>query len=284
MERGTEAAVETVVETVTSADGTAIAVERSGGGTPLVVVGGALCDRARTRETAQGLAAHHAVLNYDRRGRGDSGDAGCGDGDAIAREVEDLAAVVAAAGAPAAVYGHSSGAALAMHAAVRGVPMTRLVLHDPPYGRDDDAQRAVARAYLDALRPALAQGRHDDAVALFFELTGLPAEVVAGWRAEPWWPAVAAMAPTLRYEAEVLGYGDATGGAAPLDVVARVPVPTLVLAGGASPDFMLDTARAIVAALPDGRLRTLDGAGHAARPEVLAPAVAAFLVPAIDGP
>ena len=278
MESGSKLETEMGTETVTSADGTRIAVERFGAGTPLVVVGGALCDRARTRDTARGLAAHHAVLNYDRRGRGDSGDAAAGVDEAgPGRELEDLAAVVAAAGAPAAVYGHSSGAALAMHAAVHGVPMTRLVLHDPPYGPDDEAQRAEARTYLEALRPALAEGRDDDAVALFFELTGLPAELVAEWRGEPWWPATAAMAPSLRYDAEILGYGAATGGSAPLDVVAKVPVPTLVLIGGESPAFMLDTARSIAAALPDGHLETLDGQDHVVPPEVLAPVVAAFV-------
>jgi pimeloyl-ACP methyl ester carboxylesterase len=260
-------------ETVRSADGTTIAVERFGAGTPLVVVGGALCDRAKTRDTARGLAAHHAVLNYDRRGRGDSGDTAPF---APEREFEDLAAVVAAAGAPAAVYGHSSGAALAMRAAADGVPMTRLVLHDPPYGPDGDEQRREARAYLDALLPALAEGRADDAVALFLALTGLPADVVDGWRGEPWWSAMTAMAPTLRYDAEVLGYGDATGGTPPFDVVRRVPRPTLVLVGSESPEFMVDTARAIVATLPDGHLELLDGQEHAVPPEVLAPVVAKF--------
>jgi pimeloyl-ACP methyl ester carboxylesterase len=264
----------TTVTTVTSADGTAIAVERFGSGTPLVVVGGSLCDRARTRDTARGLAAHHAVLNYDRRGRGDSGDTAPF---AVAREIEDLAAVVAAAGAPAAVYGHSSGAALALRAAADGVGMTHLVLHDPPYGPDDDGQRAEARTYLDALLPLLAAGRHDDAVALFLEVTGLPPETVAGWRDEPWWAPMAAMAPTLRYDADVLGYGDASGGTPPLDVAAAVPVPTLVVVGGESPPFMHDTARALAGALPDGRVTVLEGQEHAVPPEVLAPVVAEFL-------
>jgi pimeloyl-ACP methyl ester carboxylesterase len=261
----------------TSADGTTIAFDRLGAGPPLVVVGGALCDRAKLRDTAEGFAAHHTVLVHDRRGRGDSGDT---QPYAVAREIEDVAAVVAAAGAPAAVYGHSSGAALALHAAAAGVPMTRLVLHDPPYGPAGDEQRREARAYLDELAPLLAAGRRDDAVALFLGVTGAPADLVDAWRGEPWWPPMAAMAPTLRYDAEVLGYADETlGGAAPLDVAARVAPPTLVLVGGDSPAFMADVAEAIAGAIPDGRLRVLAGQDHVVPPEVLAPVVAEFLAP-----
>jgi pimeloyl-ACP methyl ester carboxylesterase len=261
------------METITSRDGTTLAVERHGTGSPLVVVGGALCDRARTRDTALALAARHTVLNYDRRGRGDSGPAAGG----LAREIEDLAAVVAAAGAPAAVYGHSSGAALAVQAAAAGVPMTRLVLHDPPYGPDDAAQRAEARAYLDALLPALAEGRHDDAVTLFFGLTGLPPELVAGWRTEPWWPATAAMAPTLSNDAEALGYAADTGGSVPHKLLTQVPQPTLILVGAESPPFMHETAEAVRRSLPNADLASLKGQSHAASPESVAAAVATFL-------
>jgi hypothetical protein len=261
------------METITSRDGTTLAVERHGNGSPLVVVGGALCDRARTRDTALALAARHTVLNYDRRGRGDSGAAAGG----LEREIEDLAAVLDAAGAPAAVYGHSSGAALAVQAAAAGVPATRLVLHDPPYGPDDDGQRAEARAYLDALLPALAERRHDDAVALFFGLTGLPPEVVDGWRGEPWWPATAAMAPTLVNDAEALGYAAETGGSVPHALLAQVPQPALVLIGSESPVFMRGTAHDVTAALPAATLETLPGQSHAASPESVAAALATFL-------
>jgi pimeloyl-ACP methyl ester carboxylesterase len=123
------------VETVLSGDGTNIAFDRVGEGPPVVVVDGALCDRAANRPTAEQLAQHFTVINYDRRGRGDSGDTAPY---APEREIEDLEAIIAGAGGIASVYGHSSGAALALHAAARGLPIARLVLHEPPYTLEDE--------------------------------------------------------------------------------------------------------------------------------------------------
>jgi pimeloyl-ACP methyl ester carboxylesterase len=264
---------------VSSADGTAIAYERHGAGAPVVVVGGALCDRARLRDTAVALAAHQTAIVYDRRGRGDSGD--CSRGldfswdSALAREIEDLAAVVAAADGPAAVYGHSSGAALAMHAAAAGVPVSHLVLHEPPFGPDTDEQREEAAAYVAALTATLAEGRNDDAVALFLRVTGMPGELVDAARGEPWFAMLTALAPSLVYDSEAMG--NRNGGTVPVDVAGRVPASTLVLVGGASPPFMADSARALAAVLPRGRVQVLPGEEHVVEPAVLAPVVEAFL-------
>jgi len=120
-------------ETVTSADGTSIAYETFGHGPPLITVGGATCDRALMRSTAQALGRHFASVNYDRRGRGDSGDTLPY---AIDREIEDIAALIAEAGGSAHLYGHSSGAGLVLRAVAAGLPVTKFVLHDPPYSPD----------------------------------------------------------------------------------------------------------------------------------------------------
>ena len=117
------------MEKVTSRDGTQVAFDRMGDGPPLIVVCGAMCDRALMRPTAEELANQFTVFNYDRRGRGDSGDT---QPYAIGREIEDLYALITEAGGNAHVYGHSSGAGLALHAAAAGLPVSRLVLHDPP--------------------------------------------------------------------------------------------------------------------------------------------------------
>ncbi len=117
------------MDEVTSRDGTQIAFDRLGDGPPVIVVGGAMCDRASMRPTAEELAKHFAVFNYDRRGRGHSGDTSPY---AVERETEDIGALVAESGGAASVYGHSSGAGLALHAAADGLPITKLVLHDPP--------------------------------------------------------------------------------------------------------------------------------------------------------
>ena len=117
----------------TSRDGTAIAFDRMGEGPPLVLVDGALSHRGLgpMRGLADALAADFAVYRYDRRGRGESGDTAPY---AVAREVEDLEAVIAQAGGAAAVFGISSGGALALEAAASGLPATRLALYEPPYG------------------------------------------------------------------------------------------------------------------------------------------------------
>jgi hypothetical protein len=272
---------------VTSADGTAIAYEAHGDGPPLVIVGGALCDRARLRDTALALAAHGTAVNYDRRGRGDSGDAlGLGTplaaGDAatvaVAREVEDLAALVSVVspdGAPVAMYGHSSGAALALRAAAAGVPVSRLVAHEPPFGPDTEEQRRAAATYVADLEAALGAGRREAAVALFLQLTGMPAEAVDGMRGGPWFAEMTSLASSLAYDSEAMG--NRAGGTVPLDVARRVAARTLVLVGGRSPDFMLGAARSLVAALPEGGLRVLAGEDHVVPPERLAPVVGAFL-------
>ncbi|MFC6085835.1 alpha/beta fold hydrolase [Sphaerisporangium aureirubrum] len=257
---------------VISTDGTAIAFERLGDGPPVVVVGGALCDQASTRPTAEALAWHFTVLNYDRRGRGDSGDT---TPYAVEREIEDLAALIDEAGGAASVYGHSSGAGLALRAAAHGLPVTRLVLHEPPYNPDDDHLRREARQWAETITALLDAGRRDDAVQSFMALTGVPRTEIRHMRAEPWWPAMEARAHTLRYDSEVMG--DTEGGTLPPGLPGRVPVPTLVLSGGTSPPWMIDTNRRLAEALPRGRHQVMAGEEHVVPPEVLVPVLVEFL-------
>ena len=118
------------METVTSEDGTRIAFDRLGEGPPVVLVGGGSVDRMSNAAIAQHLAGALTVLNYDRRGRGDSGDT---QPYAIEREVEDIVAVMSTVEGSAHLWGTSSGAALALIAAERGVPVQRLALWEPPF-------------------------------------------------------------------------------------------------------------------------------------------------------
>jgi pimeloyl-ACP methyl ester carboxylesterase len=259
---------------VASADGTRIAYERLGEGPPVIVVGGATCDSGVMRPLAEQLAARFTVINYDRRGRGESGDTAPY---AIERELEDLDALVGAAGGAAAAYGHSSGAALVLHAAAQAVPLTRAVLHDPPFTEDDEEQRREAREYGERLRATLDAGRRADAVAMFMEVVGTPPEVVEEMRNDPSWSRFEALAPTLAYDSELMG-DVSRGGTVPEDVAARVGIPTLVLCGGADYPWMLDTSRRLAAALPDGQIGLLEGHGHVVPPEVLVPVLADFLV------
>jgi len=257
-----------------SADGTPIAFERLGHGPPLIVVGGATCDRAKMRAVSEAFAADFAVINYDRRGRGDSGDT---PPYAVEREVEDLAALIDEAGGSASLYGHSSGAALALHAAARALPIDRLILHEPPYSPDTGEARHEARRYGEQLKAMLSEGRHGDAVELFFTLVGMPPEMVAEMRGgDPAWAGLEALAPTLAYDSEVMG-DVSRGGTVPADLAGRVTAPTLVLVGGAGPDWMVDIGRQVAEAVPNGERRVLEGQEHVVAPEILAPVVKEFL-------
>ena len=263
------------METLTSADGTPIAYERTGDGPPLIVVGGALCDRGRMRPVCAALSARLTVFNYDRRGRGDSGE---GVGHDVEREIEDLAALVAAAGGSAAVYGHSSGAALVLLAALRGLDIDRVVLHDAPFTLDGDEARAAARAYDDELRALVSAGRDADAVALFMRLTGVPPAEVEAMRGEPWFAATAALGPSLVHDSAAMGNAE-RGATVPLDLIAAAEATfsALILVGDANPPFFLDAARSLAEALPDARLQVLEGEGHVVDPDTLTPAVTGFV-------
>lgn len=258
---------------VPSADGTRIAHEVLGAGPPVVLVAGIFCTRHTLRPLADALADDVRVAVYDRRGRGDSGGAGPVRVDAVTAEVEDLAAVIGALGGEAAVYGHSSGAGVALRAAAAGVPITRLVLHEPPYGGDDDESTADVRRMSAEIVAALDDGRPGDAIVRFMADTGMPEEVLAGMAADP---AMLAVAPTMPYDLMVMGDHD-RGGAIPEDLVRSVTVPTLVVAGGASPEFFRVTADRLTALLPNAELAVLEGQDHGAPAAAVAPVVGPFL-------
>jgi pimeloyl-ACP methyl ester carboxylesterase len=255
------------MDTVTSGDGTTIAYDRLGDGPPVVLVCGGSTDRMANTGLAAELAGHHTVYNFDRRGRGDSGDTRPY---AVQREIEDIAAVIGAAGGSAHLYGTSSGAALAMHAAAAGLPVAKLALWELPYsvhGRPDlpDDTASVYRELVTA-------GRRGDAAEYFMaKVVGMPPEFVAGARQQPWWAQQEAIAHTLAYDAEIMG--DYT---LPEAVARAVTVPTLVIDGGASFGFMAETADAIAGLIPGARRLTLEGQQHNVDPAVLAPALVAF--------
>ena len=159
--------------TTQSADGTLIAYETHGDGPPLILVDGALCSRAMgpSAALAKTLAEQFTVITYDRRGRGESADAVPY---AVQREIEDLAALIAATGGAAFVCGVSSGAVLALEAAAFGLPITGLALYEPPF-IVDDSRPPMPADYVDQLNVFLASGRRGDAVRLFMRNVGMPA-------------------------------------------------------------------------------------------------------------
>ncbi|MGH2580023.1 MAG: alpha/beta fold hydrolase [Actinomycetota bacterium] len=255
------------METLTSRDGTTIAFDRMGQGPPVVLVCGGSVDRTADAAIAQELASDFTVLNYDRRGRGESGDTLPY---AIEREVEDIEAVIGAAGGSAFLWGSSSGAVLALIAAESGVPVTKLALWEPPF-----VPEGIPRPPKDQVsqyETMVAEGRRGDAVEYFMtKVIGMPPEVVAGARTQPWWAATEARAHTLAYDARIMG-----DYSIPKDLAASVKVPTMVIAGGADFPWMRQTAETLAAALPDGQVRILEGQGHDVDPGVLAPVLTEF--------
>lgn len=261
------------MSTVISDDGTSISYDVLGEGPTVIIAGGATCTRGATAPLAAALAVHCQVINYDRRGRGDSDDRSPRPPFLVEREIEDIAALIDAHGGHAALYGHSSGAALALHAAVSGIGVDRLVMHDAPYNLPGSEQHG--RDWDSRLHKLLAAGRPGDAVAAFMQMVGMPEEMIDGMRQSPAWPAMEAVGPTLAYDSAAMG--DRSGGSVPMELLARVDVPTLVLVGGDDFGFMIDVARKLVEGLPDARLEHLVGARHDVGPEVVAPRLAPFL-------
>jgi pimeloyl-ACP methyl ester carboxylesterase len=263
------------MRTVTSEDGTTIAYDRSGQGPALVLVTGALAARATAASVVGKLAPHFTVFAYDRRGRGDSGDT---PPYAVEREVEDLKAVIDAAGGTAFVFGHSSGAVLALEAAQRltgSIP--KLALHEPPFIMDD-SRPPLPDDYLAQLNTRIAAGRPDELLDYYFtRALLLTPEAVAGMRKGPGWAGMERMAHTLAYDGAVI---DGTMGGKPLprDRWARVTMPVLVMDGGASPAFMHHGAEALTALLPHAQHRRFPGQDHGVADEVLVPALVEFFL------
>jgi pimeloyl-ACP methyl ester carboxylesterase len=258
---------------VRSADGTAIGFERSGSGPPLVLVEAAGHHRGFSSfgRLAELLRGSFTVLLYDRRGRGSSGDTLPY---AVEREVEDLAEVIDEAGGAAYVYGFSSGALLALHAAAAGLPITRLAVLEPPIG--DGAAPAGPSAFTSELRHLVAAGRGDAAVEYFNTSIGVPEDMLAGLRGTPAWEAMVAVAPTLVYDGMI-------GDASPPEMLAGVPVPTLVIDSEGSTDDLAGMAATVARLLPDAQHRSLPGEWHGPRDEDLAEVLVDFFVGGTPG-
>jgi pimeloyl-ACP methyl ester carboxylesterase len=236
---------------VTSADGTTIAYDQRGTGAPVILVGGAFNDRTTVAGLAEVLAADFTTIAYDRRGRGSSGDTGPY---AIEREIEDIAALIAQVGGSASVFGHSSGAVLALEAAGAGLAIEKLVAYEPPYANDSDPRADVT----EKVRAQIATGDRDAAAATFLEVAGTPPEMIEGMKSAPVWGWFTALAHTLPYDLTICGPGARPRN----DHLARIAVPTLLIGGGASPEELQSGARAAAALVPGARHETLAGQDH----------------------
>jgi len=257
--------------TLTAPDGVEIVGAAQGEGPSLALVYGAMMEQTGWARLLPYLQPGRAVFTYDRRGRGESGDA---PEYAVEREVDDLIAFVEALPGPRDLFGHSSGALLALHAMQQGLRVRRLVLYEPPLASVRQPRlRLDLPAELDAL---LARGDRDGALELFFRdgMSQLAADVQR-LRDGPRWQDQVRYVQTGAYDVRITR----TFVLEP-DRLSEIGVPVLFLCGSESPAWMRQGVEIFARAVPGSRLEVLQGEGHNAQfaaPDVLAEAVNRFL-------
>jgi pimeloyl-ACP methyl ester carboxylesterase len=261
---------------VTSKDGTSIAYDKSGEGKPVILVDGAMCSRlfGPMGPLSTLLAPDFEVYIYDRRGRGDSTDT---KPYSIDREIEDIEALINEAGGSAYVYGISSGGVLALRAAARLPSIARLAVYEAPLIKDfiADERAPVPDDYTERMVQLAKEDRRDDMIDHFMiNGVGMPPEQVAPMHDMPMWHGMKAIAPTLAYDATIMGDFREAGEIA--EALRAIKVPTLVMSGGASPAAMQKAAQAITDDIPGAQHRTLEGQTHDVAPQAIAPALVEF--------
>lgn len=258
------------VKKVQSKDGTEIAYVRYGEGPTLLWVTGALGykDHPLSTQLDDLLAKHFTVIDYDRRGRGGSGDT---KPYATEREIEDIEALIDANGGSMYIAGMSSGAVLAVKAAAKlGDKVKKLALYEPPF-IIDNSRPAVPTDYVAQLDAAIAAGDRSKAVEIFMTKALLiPDEFVASMKTGPMWADMEKVAHTLAYDGKIIE-DIANGKPIKADQWKTVTAPTVVIVGGNSEPFFHDGAKALVEALPNAKFQILEGQDHAVAPDALAP-------------
>jgi pimeloyl-ACP methyl ester carboxylesterase len=244
-----------MTEFVTSSDDTRIAYDRLGSGPSVILVGGAMQFRAFDPQTGQ-LAARLAergftVVNYDRRGRGES--AGRGPY-VLDSEIADLRALIAELGSPAALFGSSSGGAICLAAAAAGLPVSKLALWEVPLGPELGADGAE---FLAGLQERIASG--DEEATIAFYMRDMPPEWVEAAREGPAWPIMKAVSPSLAPDAEALAWTQSRPRA---ELWSPVRVPVLVLVGEETLPFFPAAAESIVGSVSDGRSTRVPARNH----------------------
>ncbi|MER7244730.1 alpha/beta hydrolase [Kribbella sp. NPDC000426] len=255
------------MQKVVSKDGTELAYDTYGSGPVLVLVAGGFTERSRYVDDAKALSSAFTVVNYDRRGRGDSGDTLPY---AVEREWEDLAAIRSATGAQYACA-YSSGSMVLLQA---GLPFEKQAVLEPPF-RVGGAP-AVPVRYIERLQEFVDAGNPGGAAELFMvEAVGQPKEMVDQIRQTPMWAGMEAIAHTLVYDG--LQMGDS---AVPRELLASVDVPTLAMYSNASPDWLKEAARQAADALAHGALEGHDGTFHTLPPETMARVLTGYFLSA----
>lgn len=263
----------TTVQTVRSADGTTIAYQAIGDGTPVILIGGAFNDRTTVAGLAAALAPHVTAISYDRRGRGDSTDNADQGDHTVDREIEDLAAVIDNLGGNAGLFGHSSGGLLALEAALHGLPIDKVAVYEPSYIPDGTRPQPPADL-LDHLKELISNADKDAAAALFLqEQVGVPAPMVNEMRTGQGWGFLTSLAHTLPYDV-ALSSPDRLGA----NHLAAINIPTLAINGDQTWDWLQAGTQTIADLIPGARHAVLAGQDHGVlhNPEALRPLLTDF--------
>jgi pimeloyl-ACP methyl ester carboxylesterase len=266
------------MKSVISKDGTRIAFDQSGQGPALILVAGASATRMDEASVAAALVPYFTVFAYDRRARGDSGDT---PPYSVEREVEDIEALIDEAGGSAFLFGHSSGAVLALEAA-RLLPgtVTKLAVYEPPFIIDDSRPPAPAD-FASHLNELVSSDRRGEAIEAFMTFVGTPPEMIAQMRQSPMWPRMEADAQSFVYDATVVADTE-RGDPSALKKWESTTVPALVMDGTVflgrpeRHEFMRHGADELARVLPNAQRRTLDGQDHGPAVDVLVPALREF--------
>jgi pimeloyl-ACP methyl ester carboxylesterase len=258
------------MHTTKSRDGTTLAYDVYGSGPALIYVTGASCFRSfrPVLQDAKAFAQEFTVYNYDRRGRGDSGDT---PPYSIEREVEDIDAMIDAAGGKANLYGHSSGAVLALEAALR-MPgkVHKVVMYDPSYVHDE-AEKATYSQLSQKVQRLLDSGKNREAMRTFLKGIGMPSIFVWLLPLFPGWKTMVALAPTLTYDIAL------TKDLPPVDRATQITVPTQIVVGEKSPAGLHDVANQLTKAVPGAKFEQLPGQNHMVSAKALLPVLSRFL-------
>ncbi len=255
---------------VTSKDGSRIAFEKSGTGPALIIVSGALS--ARTLYEGEPmllvgmLSKHFTVYIYDRRGRGESTNE---QPYAVQREIDDLESLIDHAGGRANLYGVSSGGALSLHAVGKlgAAKVPKLAIYEVPYGQGEETFDKQKQGVNERIK----NGKPGDAAEFFLSQIGTPAEALEKMKSSPAWRTIEKIDFTLAYDYQVLG-----DGAIPRNVVKSITIPTLVMVGEKSMDFINATAEQLARLMPNAEHKTLKGQMHQPKAEVVAPVLIEF--------
>lgn len=257
------------MSTVRSLDGTPIGFDRTGSGPPVIMMGGALNDKVFLSPLAAMLGERFTVYNYDRRGRGDSGDT---PPYSRQREVEDLGQVLAEVGEPAALFANCSGGVIGIEGIAAGLPITRLAMYEPPFILEGQRPE-LPHDFVQRLSQFVAEGRRGDAVRYFMaEVVRMPDAMIEKISNGPMWPWLESLAQSLPYDTSLMG-----DTSLPTELLAKVTIPTLVIDGGASPQWQRNSVQAVVDLLERGRRYTLPGQNHNLAMDLVAPVLIEFL-------